>query len=100
MTRYTSDRMPETVGRGGLLIHPAVEGVTFDRGGLNVGLPYTPGEHLLTWDLGVWQGLEQQIEWALSHPDENEEIREAGMAHVAEHHTYTARMRSIFGEAR
>jgi hypothetical protein len=84
MTRYTRDRMPETVGRGGL----------------NVGLPYTPGEHLLTWDLGVWQGLEQQIEWALSHPDENEEIREAGMAHVAEHHTYTARMRSIFGEAR
>jgi hypothetical protein len=96
MTRYTSDRVPETLGRGGLLIHPEVDGVTYDKGGIAGLSSYVPGEHLLTWELGNWAMLQEMIEWALSHPDENEEIREAAVKHVADLHTYTKRMESIF----
>lgn len=83
---YWSDRIPETVGRGGFLIHPHVDGIEEH---------YTVGDHLWTWPAGDWDALRQEIESAIASPDAVAEVREAGRAHVREHHTYERRVTQI-----
>lgn len=90
-THYCSDRVPETLGRGALLVHPAVKGVTD-------GTLWTDGEHLLCWELEDWDTLGERIDWALSHPDERAEIAAAGRVHTLENHTYTRRMADLLAE--
>lgn len=85
ITHYCSDRIPETLGRGGFLVHPDVEGVTD-------GTLYRSGEHLATYPLGDHVAMREVIDHYLDEPDERETIAEAGRAHVLEHHTYTRRM--------
>jgi hypothetical protein len=85
---YHSDRIPETLGRGGFLLHPHVDGVTD-------GTLYTDGEHLRTWPVGDWAELDRLIDHYLAHPDEARAIAEKGRAHVVAHHTYTCRMREL-----
>lgn len=85
-THYWSDRIPETVGRGGFLIHPYVQGLE-DH--------FTIGEHLWTWPIGDWSRLSQEIESALASPKVVAEVRESGRAHVREHHTYHRRTEQI-----
>lgn len=87
-TRYCSDRIPETLARGCLLIHPHVDGITD-------GTHYTPGEHLDTWPLGDWDTLGERIEHYLTHPHTRQRVADQGMAHVATHHTYTRRMTQV-----
>lgn len=83
--RYWSDRIPETLGRGGLLIHPEVE-----------GLQYEGGEHLLVVPREDIEAVYGAIECALEMPiNERLEIQRAGMAHVAVNHTYRHRMQAI-----
>jgi len=89
--RYFSDRIPETIGRGGYLIHPRVAGVTD-------GTLYTEGEHLGCWGLGDWDELGYQIETALQHPDQRAAVTAAGRAHVLADHTYEVRMRRLLAE--
>ena len=93
MTRYISDRIPETLGRGGLLIHPHVDGVTD-------GTLYTDGEHLACWKLGDWDQLDGLIGHYLDHPDEARQVATEGRRHVAAHHTYRNRVRSITAQLR
>lgn len=83
---YWSDRIPETVGRGGFLIHPYVEGLE-DH--------YRIGVDLWTWNVGDWDGLRQEIESAIASPDVVAEVRRAGRDHVREHHTYERRVEQI-----
>ncbi len=88
-TRYWSDRIPETLGRGGFLIHPYVEGLEEH---------FTPGEHLATWTIGDWDELKHLINWHLEHTDGIEaraRIAKQGREHVLEHHTYTVRVQQI-----
>lgn len=80
---YCSDRVPETLGRGGNLVHPFVEWIT--DGGM-----YTAGEHLHVWELGDWAGLEQTITEAL---DTHRGHR--GRQHTLASHTYEIRMRDL-----
>lgn len=86
--RYWSDRVPETIGRGGLLIHPNVEGLdeAFEAG----------EEGLLMWHLGDLDGLHGLIDFALERPDYAAQMRERGRARVLEAHTYTVRMRQLW----
>lgn len=91
ITHYWSDRIPETLGRGGVLVHPAVVGIEGH---------YTPGEHLLTYELDDWDGLLEQIDWALTNPAEADEMRAAGREHVMAHHTYEVRIEQALAEAR
>lgn len=86
--RYISDRVPETVGRGGLLIHPHVDGVTD-------GTLYTDREHLVTYPLGDFTAMLGLVDHYLTHDTERETIRAAGRAHVAAHHTYAHRMEAV-----
>lgn len=82
-TRYWSDRIPETLGRGGFLIHPEVDGLAEH---------FTAGEHLLTFPLADHEAMLGAVRWALSHPEERAKIAAAGREHVLAHHTYEVRM--------
>lgn len=89
--RYWSDRIPETVGRGGFLIHPEVAGME-DH--------YRDGEHLVTVEPEHWDAMRAAIDMWLD-PDRAEDrtrIRAAGRAHVLEHHTYEVRMAELLAE--
>lgn len=88
-TRYWSNRIPETLGRGGLLIHPNVEGLAEH---------FTAGEHLLTFDLGDFGQLREMIDHYVEHPDEGQAIREAGRAHVLANHTFAVRLDQIVAD--
>lgn len=89
--RYFSDRIPETLGRGGFLLHPHVDGVTD-------GTLYQAGEHLDCWDLGDWPRLAALVERWLDDPDGRARVAEQGMAHVKAHHTYRVRVRQVLAE--
>lgn len=86
ITNYWSDRIPETLGRGGFLIHPYVEGLE-DH--------FTPDEHLVTYPPGEWGTLQHRIRHYLAIPDVREEIRAAGAAHARANHTYAVRMQQL-----
>lgn len=85
-TRYWSNRIPETLGRGGFLIHPYVEGMNEH---------FQPGEHLVTFPMGDWAALGGAIDYYLAHPDEAAAIRAAGRAHVLTHHTFERRLADL-----
>ena len=90
-TRYWSDRIPETLGRGGFLLHPWVDGIDEH---------FTDGEHLRLWQLGDWRQLATLIDHYLSAPDLARQIAERGRAHVIQHHTYEVRVRQVIDIAR
>jgi spore maturation protein CgeB len=83
---YWSDRIPETIGRGGFLIHP-----------------YTPGmekefalyKHLIPYHAGDMKGLKEIIDYYVAHDEERDKIRLAGMEHVKENHTYINKVEFI-----
>lgn len=101
---YWSDRIPETLGRGGFLIHPYVKGME-DHFGIDLPQEPPPAPQLLEdsvdlwcWRAGEWEGLEENIEYALSDVGESARhlVAEAGQQHVLKHHTYTRRMEQLF----
>lgn len=81
--RYWSDRIPETLGRAGFLIHPYVPGIEGS---------YTDGEHLRTYEAGDMRQMCTLIDWYLGHADDRRRIAAAGQAHVAATATYRHRM--------
>lgn len=85
---YISDRIPETLGRGGVLVHPYVEGVTD-------GTLYEDGEHLVTWNAGYWSELRTHIDWLLEDDGARTRIAKAGREHVLAEHTYERRMEQL-----
>lgn len=80
---FHSDRIPETLGRQGFLLHPYNDGLE-DL--------YQDGVHLRYWPLGDWAELDRLITYYLHHEDERRRIAAAGHAHVLEHHTYAQRL--------
>jgi hypothetical protein len=88
MTHYCSDRVFETIGRGGLLLHPFVPGVL---GTMDTDL-VQGGVHALGWDLGHWDQLDSLITYYLDEPTAAEDIRRTGYLHVWANHTYANRL--------
>jgi hypothetical protein len=86
---YWSDRVYETLGRGGFLIHPYVEGMDEE---------FTDAEHLVFYPYGNFDALQAAIDYYLAHPAEREQIAKAGQAHVAANYTYHRRLREAFGQ--
>lgn len=82
--RYISDRVPETLGRGGVLLHPHVEGAYPD---LWPGLP--------SWPLWDWDGLHNRIERLLADDNQRTWLSLLGRSLTLAHHTYTNRARRI-----
>lgn len=83
---YWSDRVPETVGRAGFLIHPEVQGLE---------LQYVPDKHLMTYPVGDFGELQATIEFGLADPAFRDQIRMAGQDHVLREHTYQNRVEFI-----
>ncbi len=86
VANYWSDRIPESLGRGGFLLHPTVDGLEEH---------YRDGEHLRTWRAFDWEALRYLIDYYVAHPDEAQAIAEKGRQHVLETATYTVRMREL-----
>lgn len=82
-THYWSDRVPETMGRGGFLIHPDVEGIRVQH------------PNLVTFQPGNWAELFEKIDYYLDHSDHRERVRVDQAAHTRERHTYRNRVRTV-----
>jgi hypothetical protein len=83
--KYWSDRVPETMGRGGVLVHPKVQGIE------------VMGNGLMTHEPGNWEDLAAGIDHLLLHPDLRRDCRNAGMEVVRKRHTYDRRVQTILG---
>jgi hypothetical protein len=83
---YWSDRIPESLGRGAFLLHPAVDGL---------GEHFKVGEHLATWQVGDWRGLREALEAWLHDDAGRHQVAAAGRGHVLAHHTYDNRAEEL-----
>ena len=81
-----SNRLYETIGRGGLIIHPYVEGIE-DH--------YTDGQHFITFERNNFNILKQKIDFFLDNPKDREEIILNGIKHTKENHTLDNRVSYI-----
>lgn len=80
---YWSDRVYETLGRGGFIIHPFIKGLEEE---------FTDGENIVLFQYNDWDGLQEKIDFYLNHADEREQIRVAGQEFVRKNCTYTNRL--------
>lgn len=89
-TRFWSDRIPETLGRGGFLIHPEVAGLEQF---------FQSENHLMTYQIGVgdggWGSLLAVIDWSLQHPEKRRRMSANGRAEVLANHTYEGRLAGV-----
>lgn len=85
-THYWSDRVYETLGRGGFLIHPYIEGMDEE---------FVDGVQLAFYKHGDFKELKAKIEYFLKKDDIREQIRHAGHAFVKKNCTYTQRMEQM-----
>ena len=93
MTNYCSDRIPETLGRGGFLLHPQVPGITSPHDGRQ---EFEDCPALCTWELNHWSDLDVLIGEALDMTDAERTARiDQTVTAIREHHTYTERMRWV-----
>jgi hypothetical protein len=83
---YWSDRVYETLGRGGFLIMPHVKGMEKH---------FDDGIHLVFYQYGNFEQLKGLIDYYLEHEYKREAIRRAGHEHVKKNHTYTNRWQEI-----
>lgn len=83
---YWSDRVYETIGRGGFIIHPYIKGMENH---------FTDRQHLVFYEYGNFKQLKELIDYYLTHDSEREEIRKNGFLHVKQNHTYLNRWQEI-----
>lgn len=83
---YWSNRVYETLGRGGFLLHPRTEGLDQE---------FEDGKHLVLYDREDLADLHDKIDYYLTHDEEREKIRRAGFEFVKAHHTYKDRCREL-----
>lgn len=85
---YWSDRVYETLGRGGFLIHPYIKGMEEE---------FKDKEHLVYYEYGNFDQLRALIDYYLSPKcaDDRERIRKAGHEFVKNHATYTERLKRM-----
>jgi hypothetical protein len=83
---YFSDRLFESVGRGGFTIFPYIRGIEDN---------FEIDKEIVTYKYGDFEELKQKIDYYLQHPDERETIRKAGFQRVKKDHTYKERWKEI-----
>lgn len=84
---YWSDRVYETLGRGGYLLHPDVPGLRDE---------FTE-DHLSFYPFGDFKHLDFLIERALDEPDRFKAVARRGQEFVSQNYTYTHRLREVLG---
>lgn len=83
---YWSDRVYETIGRGGFLIMPFIQGLDEQ---------FDDGKHLVFYEYNDFADLKNKIDFYLANERQREYIRAAGHAEVKQNHTYLLRWRRI-----
>lgn len=84
---YWSDRVPETLGRGGFLLHPATPGMESY---------FQDGVHLETFNRECFEEeLPDLIDWALDDEWARGAMSKNGQAEVIKRHTYRTRMQTV-----
>jgi Glycosyl transferases group 1 len=86
---YWSDRIYETLGRGGFLIHPYISGLERE---------FEDKKNIVFYEYGNFEQLKELIDYYLTHDEEREAIRLAGHNLVKEKYTYKNRWQQILGE--
>lgn len=86
---YLSDRIFETTGRGGMIIHPYIKGLE-DL--------FEIGKEIITYKYGDFEDLYAKVDYYLDHPEEREKIRIAGHERTKKDHTYRNRWEFILKE--
>lgn len=91
--RYCSDRIPETLGRGGMLFHPAVEGININ--------PFLDPFVTAKWELGDWATLRAAIDANIDLPEHEfhggsrRAAMQTNVDRIAAAHTYHHRVAEI-----
>lgn len=83
---YYSDRVFETTGRGGFMIHPYIPGITQH---------FQDRKEIVLYSLGNFEQLKNLIDYYLIHDFEREDIRDAGHIRTKKTNTYTNRMKHM-----
>jgi hypothetical protein len=78
---YWSDRVYETRGRGGVLIHPEIKGLD---------------TMLVKYKYGDFDELKRLIDYYLQNGEQRESLRKQMLDYVKNHHTYHNRFEQIF----
>lgn len=86
---YWSDRVYETLGRGGFLIHPYVKGMEKE---------FEDRKHLVFYEYGNFEQLKELIDYYIEHEEEREQIRITGHELVKNNYTYEHRWKHILEE--
>lgn len=86
---YWSDRVYETMGRGGFIIHPYIPGMERE---------FQDKKHLVFYEYSNFDQLKSLIDYYLSHDEEREAIRVAGHELVKNNYTYKNRWQHILKE--
>jgi predicted SAM-dependent methyltransferase len=86
---YWSDRVYETIGRGGFIIHPFIEGMQEE---------FKHRETIVFYEYNDWTGLKTQVDHYLEHEDERKRIQQAGQDYVREHATYHNRLKQLLAK--
>ncbi len=89
---YWSDRVYETMGRGGFIIMPYIKGLE-DEFSITGDKP-----DLVVYDFGDFDDLKKKIDYYINHDDEREEIRKRGHQKVRDNYTYKSRWQTILKE--
>lgn len=80
---YWSDRVYETLGRGGFIIHPYIQGMEEE---------FTNGETIVFYEYNNWDQLKELIDKYLVDDEAREKIRRAGHEYVKNNATYNNRL--------
>lgn len=88
---YWSDRVYETLGRGGFIIHPYIKGMEEQ---------FEDKKHLVFYEYNNFDDLKEKIDYYLEHDEEREVIRKAGHELVRNNYTYKNRWDQIIKELR
>lgn len=85
---YWSDRVYETMGRGGFIIHPYIHGMEEE---------FADGENIVFYEYGNFDQLKEKIDYYLQNDEERLAIRNAGHKYVRENCTYHNRLTQALG---
>lgn len=83
---YISDRLFETMGRGGFPIFPYIKGIE------NLYKIEGEDKELVTYEFNNFEQLESLIEYYLTHEDVRRDIKIRGFKRTVQEHTYTHRL--------
>lgn len=83
---YWSDRIYETTGRGGFIIHPFIEGLQND---------FEIDKEIVTYRYGDFDELKSKIDYYVANDKQREAIRTAGHERTKRDHTYTNRIQQV-----